>query len=76
MKIVFQDLENCSTYDIVFMGSGSGSKFEFTTKDFYVIKGKVVGKRLEATASTKADEAATGHLSALARKCEEAAPRK
>lgn len=65
IKLVFQDLVNCRTYDII----QSGPVLEFSTVGFYVVVGRVVGGRLEATSSTKADEAATGQLSALARKC-------
>jgi TonB family protein len=66
IKLVFQDLASCHTYDVIYSGGGT---LEYNTEGFYVVVGRVVGGRLEAKSSAKADEAATGQLRVLERKC-------
>jgi hypothetical protein len=67
IKTVFQNLADCHTYDI---SPAKGANLDFSTEGFYIVVGRVVENRIEGTSSTKADEAAAGQLSALARKCD------
>jgi hypothetical protein len=80
LKLVFENLADCRTYDVL---AAAGATIDYSTGDFYVVVGKVIGNRIVVRSSKIVDEAANdltktqsketaraiAQLSALAGKC-------
>jgi hypothetical protein len=69
-KLMFTDLTDCRVYEFV---EPPFADFSLSTKGFYVVSGRIVGKQLRGTAVVPVDDAAGDRLRAGAERCAHAA---